>query len=212
MGVRAGIQIYDWTKHNSEVRWGMEVGRARMAIGRGAKGRRFWRSRTVWLGFFALATFMFVACTSGSAATDPVPDFELALFENENHTRGEVLRLSDLRGSPVVLNFWYPSCPPCRAEMPDLEKAFQKYKDKGVEFIGVEELILDTVEDGQEFVSEIGVSYALGPDEDGDLIAAYNITGFPTTFFLDENHNIVRKWTGILNAEKIEELIEELLD
>ena len=184
--------------------------RARMATGRGAKGRRFWRSRAAWLGFFALATFALVACTGRSA--EAAPDFELVLFETENHRRGEILRLSDLQGNPVVVNFWYPSCAPCVAEMPDLEEAFQKHKAEGVEFIGVEELILDTVEDGQVFVTEIGVTYALGPDEDGTLIEAYNLTGFPTTFFLDEDQNIVRRWTGILTAEKIEELIQELLN
>ena len=178
-----------------------------LLLGRVLPQRSPVRSRVGWLGLSVLGAFLFVACSGGNA-----PDFQIELFENENHARGEKLRLSDLRGQPVVVNFWYPSCPPCRAEMPDLEKAFQAHRGDGVEFIGVQELILDTVEDGQDFVSEIGVSYALGPDEEGDLIVAYNITGFPTTVFIDRDQNIVRKWTGILNAEKIEELIAELLN
>ncbi len=143
---------------------------------------------------------------------DAAPDFELTLFGNANHEAGETLRLSDLQGRPVVLNFWYPSCPPCRAEMPDLEEAFQAHRGQGVEFVGVEELILDTVQDGQDFVDEIGVTYALGADVEGDLIKEYGIVGFPTTVFIDRDQKIVRKWTGILNAEKIAELIGELLD
>ena len=149
-----------------------------------------------------------VACSGGEAA----PDFEIVLFETPNHEAGEVLRLSDLQGRPVVLNFWYPSCPPCRAEMPDLEEAFQANRGQGVEFVGVEELILDTVEDGREFVDEIGVTYELDADVEGDLIAEYGIIGFPTTVFIDRDQQIVRKWTGILNAEKIDELIGDLLD
>ena len=191
---------------------------------------RFLRSPKGWLGFLIFAAAVAVACSGGEAATaapsagsndtalaterpaDLAPDFEIVLFETPNHKAGEVLRLSDLRGRPVVVNFWYPSCPPCRAEMPDLEKAFQAHRGDGVEFVGVEELILDTVEDGQAFVDQIGVTYALGADVEGDLIQAYGIIGFPTTVFIDRDQKIVRKWTGILNAEKIDELIGDLLD
>ena len=198
--------------------------------GRGFTTPRFLRSPKGWLGFLIFAAAVAVACSGGDVApaapspgsseTSPVtersedaaPDFELTLFETANHRAGETLQLSHLQGKPVVLNFWYPSCPPCRAEMPDLEQAFQAYRGQGVEFVGVEELILDTVEDGQDFVDEIGVTYALGPDVEGDLIQEYGIIGFPTTFFIDRDGEIVRKWTGILNAEKIAELIGELLD
>ena len=188
----------------------------------------FQRRRGGWLVFLAIASAVAVACAGGEASVGPqaavigaqsaeadadvAPDFEIVLFENANHRAGETLRLSDLRGQPVVVNFWYPSCPPCRAEMPDLEQAFQDHREQGVEFIGVQELILDTVEDGQDFVDEIGISYAVGPDLEGELIAKYGISGFPTTVFIDRDQKIVRKWTGILNAEKIDELIAELLN
>ncbi len=200
---------------------------------RGFSTLRFLRSPRGWLGFLIFGAAVAVACSGGDAApaspaapspgstetslaterpADAAPDFELILFETANHKAGETLRLSDLQGSPVVVNFWYPSCPPCRAEMPDLEEAFQAHRGQGVEFVGVEELILDTVEDGQDFVNEIGVTYALGADVEGDLIQEYGIIGFPTTVFIDRDQQIVRKWTGILNAEKIAELIGELLD
>ena len=203
---------------------------------RGFSTPGFLRSRKGWLGFLIFAAAVAVACSGGDAAptspaapaapspgsndaslaaerpADAAPDFEIVLFETPNHKAGETLRLSDLQGRPVVLNFWYPSCGPCRAEMPDLEEAFQAHRGQGVAFVGVQELILDTVEDGQDFVTEIGVTYALGPDIEGDLIQEYGIVGFPTTVFIDRDQKIVRKWTGILNAEKIAELIGDLLD
>lgn len=146
-------------------------------------------------------------------APDAAPDFELVLFETPNHEKGEVLRLSDLAGHPVVLNFWFPSCPPCAAEMPDFEASFQKHKTDGVEFIGVQLLGLDTAEDGQKFTTDIGVTYALGPDTTSEITTKlYKVSGFPATFFLDREHRIVREWTGILDAGKIEELIQDLLD
>ena len=142
---------------------------------------------------------------------DAAPDFELTLFETENHSAGEILKLSDLTGRPVVVNFWFPSCPPCVAEMPDLEAAFNKHKADGVEFIGVQLIGLDSAADGQEFVNEVGVTYALGADV-GSIIRDYKVTGFPSTIFLDSQHNTVRKWTGILDSAKIEELIGDLLN
>ena len=82
----------------------------------------------------------------------------------------------------------------------------------GVEFVGIQLVGLDSVNDGQEFVELLDVNYALGPDEDGAIIRDYKVTGFPTTWFIDENHQVSRKWTGILTEDKLEELIEELLN
>ena len=144
-------------------------------------------------------------------AAETVPDFELALFSNENHAEGEMVSLSDFTGRPVVLNFWFPSCPPCRAEMPDFEAAFLRHKDTGLQFIGVQQVGLDSARDGQEFIDEIGISYAIGPDVDSTIFLAYEITSFPTTYFLDRGHNVVRKWQGPLNEEKLEEFIAVLL-
>ena len=200
--------------------------------------RRVRTSRTAWLGLFVVIAFLFVACggvepaaedadvgTADVAASpvgkeaketrksgDAAPDFEITLFENENHQRGEMIRLSQFQGKPVVVNFWFPSCPPCAAEMPDFEAAFKAHKADGVEFIGIQLVGLDTVDDGQDFVREIGVTYALGADESGDIIRDYKVTGFPSTAFLDRDHNIIRKWTGFLDRAKIEELVQELLD
>lgn len=189
------------------------------------------------VGAVALGLFVFAACSTGATAApeasdadtaenpvaatvekpetngrdlDPAPEFVLALHGNENHEKGEPLKLSDLKGKPVVVNFWFPSCPPCRLEMPDLEAAFQVHKGD-VEFIGVQQLGLDSIEDGQDFVDDFGLTFAVGPDETGDVIRDYKLIAFPSTYFLDKDHNIVNKWSGALNAEKIEELIQDIL-
>ena len=143
------------------------------------------------------------------------PDFELALFANDDHEAGETIILSDFAGQPVVLNFWFPSCPPCVAEMPEFEEAYQQFKGDGVEFIGVQLLGLDTSEDGQAFVEQLNVNYALGPDETADssseIVKNYGVSGFPTTVFIDRDGNISRTWSGPLNLEKLQELIREIL-
>ena len=144
-------------------------------------------------------------------SADTAPDFQIVLFQTALHDAGENLRLSDLKGAPVVVNFWFPSCPPCRAEMPDLEKVFQNHRKDGVEFVGVQLLGLDSEEDGQEFVAEVGVNFAIGADEDGSIFQAYEVRGFPTTVFIDSDLRIARSWTGPLNEEKLEEFVQELL-
>ena len=181
----------------------------------GTRGPAIITLRSAWFVVVALITVLIAACGSEvSRSADAAPDFELALFENGDHSNGEVLSLSDLVGKPVVLNHWFPSCPPCVAEMPDFEEAYQKYKDE-VEFIGVQNMGVDTAEDGQEFVNQLGVTYAVGPDNNPnneiEIFIAHKITGFPTTEFLNKEHEVVRKWNGLLDAEKLDELIQELL-
>ena len=173
-------------------------------------------SRRGMFGIVAFSALFLAACSAGVQTTkvgdfDVAPDFELAVFENINYERGELVSVSGFEGKPVIVNFWYPSCPPCRLEMPDLEATFNKFKDDGVEFIGVQSLILDTIEEGQEFIDEFGITYAVGPDEDGSILIDYGAVNFPTTIFLDKNHEIVKVWAGLLTAEKLEELIAPLI-
>ena len=185
-----------------------------------SKGLKSWLmslSRLHIAGLIGLTAFVLVACStaaapaeSGDAPEDLAPEFEIELFSNVNHQAGESLKMSDLKGRPVVLNFWFPSCPPCVAEMPDLQKSFERHNGD-VAFVGVQLIGLDTAADGQDFVDQLGVTYALGPDE-GIIIRDYSVAGFPTTVFIDKDHRVVRKWTGILNEEKLEELIGDILN
>ena len=153
--------------------------------------------------------------TDTEDALDDAPDFELVLFGNDDHVAGETIRLSEFAGKPVVLNFWFPSCPPCVAEMPDFETAYQEFKDDGVEFIGIQLVGLDSVDDGQEFVNKIGVNYSVGPDKIGDkmgeIVMEYMISGFPTTVLIDRDGNIHRRWSGALDLERLRELIHEIM-
>ena len=165
--------------------------------------------------FVVIAALLAAACTTSGVPTgrgdESAPDFELEVFGNENYEKGEVVQLSQYEGQPVVINFWYPSCPPCRLEMPDLEATWQKHKDDGLQFIGIQSLSLDTVEEGQEFVDEFGITYAIGPDAEGKILIDYNAVHWPTTVFLDKNHEVVRSWAGVLTEEKLDEIVAPLL-
>ena len=166
----------------------------------------------------ALAALTMILALIAAACADDAPtapDFELALFANGDYQAGETLSLSELSGRPVVLNFWFPSCPPCVAEMPHFEEAYQRFKADGVAFIGVQLLGLDTAEDGQRFVERLGVNYALGADEQdgvfGEIVKDYGVSGFPTTVFIDRERRIRRTWTGALDSDTLDEFIRETL-
>ena len=168
-----------------------------------------------WLApaLLSLVAMLLPLAACGSDSPETAPDFEITLFVNENHGEGEVFSLSENQGQPAVVNFWYPSCPPCRIEMPHFEQASKKYRESGLHFVAVQTLGLDTVQDGQDFVEDFELTFAIGPDTpEGDIVREYEVRHYPSTFFLNENHEIVETWSGPLNEEKLEELIQLVLN
>lgn len=134
------------------------------------------------------------------------PDFSLGLLEG-----GEVT-LSELRGKPVVINVWASWCPPCRAEMPTLEKSYRIYKEMGVVVIGVNTTYQDSEKDAAAFVKEFGLTFPIALDRDGVVSKNYLITGLPTTFFID-SQGIIRTVIvgGPMSEAVIQTNIEALL-
>jgi cytochrome c biogenesis protein CcmG/thiol:disulfide interchange protein DsbE len=116
------------------------------------------------------------------------PSFTLTLFG------GKMIKLEDIRGKVVFLNFWASWCPPCRAEARTLEVAWKKYKDRGVIFLGVN--IQDKEEDARAFIQEFGITYMNGTDETGRVAIDYGVWGIPETFFIDGQGRITYKHVG----------------
>ena len=113
-------------------------------------------------------------------------------------------------GKPVLVNFWFPSCPPCTAELPDLQAAYEKYGDQVV-FIGIQQLGLDSPTSGAAFLEELGITYPSLPDTDSKVQFAYEVFSYPTTVFLTKNHDIGREWIGLIGAEDLAEQLEILI-
>ena len=131
-------------------------------------------------------------------------------FSGETFKHG-TFDTSELVGRPIVINFWYPSCPPCRAEIPNFEHAYQKYGTPGggdVAFVGIQALGLDTVTEGEQFLEDIGATYPGLPDINGDIHASFQIIAAPTTFFLDREHNIVGVHQGYMRHDDLTEMME----
>ncbi len=105
------------------------------------------------------------------------PDFTLGDLE------GNQVSLSDFRGKTVFINFWATWCPPCRAEMPEMEAVYQEYKDKGVVVIGVD--ISEPESTVRQYIQRGGFSWIIVLDSTGEVAANYKITSIPTSFFID---------------------------
>ena len=114
----------------------------------------------------------------------PAPDLTLTLFdEYRGDLPGETVKLSDLRGKGVVLNFWASWCKPCEEEAADLEAAWRKYKDKGIVFVGVD--YLDQDPSAKRYLEKFDITFANGPDLASKISKRYTIRGVPETFFID---------------------------
>ncbi len=123
------------------------------------------------------------------------PAFTVSLW---NGTPGQKLRLADLKGKPVVLNFWASWCDNCQQEAPLLQSAAQQYRAQGVVFVGL--AYADTPEHGKPFLQKYGVTYPSGPDADGSISVAYGVTGVPETIFIGRDGKIASQTPGGLDA------------
>ncbi len=159
------------------------------------------------LGLAVLRTGRSASITAALArgARPPAPAFRLATLE------GRTLDLGELRGRPVVLNFWASWCGPCKEEAPLLERVWKTYRDRGLVVVGVN--IQDLEADARRFVRENGITYPNVRDRDGRVNRAYGVTGVPETFFIDPAGRIVRKFPGaVVTWRPWEEAVEQLLE
>ena len=115
------------------------------------------------------------------------PDFTMSLYN------GGTLHLGSLRGKTVVLNFWWSGCDPCKQEAPILERQWRAWKNKGVVFVGVDELDDPSTAVPRQFLKTYHVSYPNGWDP-GDVDIQYGTTGQPETFFITPHGVIKNKY------------------
>ena len=109
----------------------------------------------------------------------------------------------------VLVNVWASWCPPCRDEAPTLERAWQRYRGRGVVLVGLD--VWDGEQDARDFLRRFGVTYPNGPDTDGSAAIGYGLTGIPETYFIRPDGTMARHWVGPLTDQQIEAFIEELL-
>ena len=139
---------------------------------------------------------------TGSKLGQYAPDFET------EYLNGTKFHLYELRGKPVILNFWASWCPPCVREMPILGDFYIEHKDE-ILVIGIN--LGEKDQAIERFLKRVNVSFPIVKDKNNSIEGRYNLIIRPTTYFIDENGVIVDKRLGELKKEEIEERGRKLL-
>jgi cytochrome c biogenesis protein CcmG/thiol:disulfide interchange protein DsbE len=174
------------------------------------------RRRMIWLlvvvglilAFVAVLAFGLRPQTSTVLQGRPAPNFELTAFNRE--FEGQHFSLADMRGQVVVVNFWASWCVECDKEMALLEQAWHDYRDRGVWFIGVDYLDIDS--EGLAYLDRYGITYPNGPDIGSRIFQDYQCTGVPETFFIDQEGIIQHVQIGPITQPQLYELLDQLIE
>ena len=178
----------------------------------------------------AVVTFLLVACGGDSddtsqklpsiatgsevqMAQDLAPNFDITLFQGEAKLGGTDLNVRQFQGKPLIINFWAGLCPPCRAELPDLQEFYDEFSDR-VTLVGVDIGLftgLGSVQDAKDLLEELQISYPVGFTDDSSVISKYKVFGMPTTIFIDANGEIFKNWGGALNSSVLRKQTNAML-
>jgi len=174
-----------------------------------------------WFGLSVLVVLLGVAwtlrssvpagATTGGLTPSPrvgfaAPDFTLDLLG------GGQVTLSELRGKAVVLNLWASWCPPCRAEMPTLQRVYEANRVRGLEILAVNTTFQDTEADATEFVRALGLTFPVAMDRTGEVSRSYLLRALPTTFFIDRQ-GVIRQVVlgGPMSETTVQTAVEGVL-
>jgi len=143
------------------------------------------------------------SCSPPAQVSFPAPELEMISVD------GEIVRLNEYNGQVVVLNTWATWCPPCRAEMPDLEAFHQLYQDQGLTLIGIN--IGETVEQVRTFIQSYQLTFQVWLDPDESSLRAFNTISLPSTFVIDRSGQVRLIWSGMTCFDQLESNVTPLI-
>jgi cytochrome c biogenesis protein CcmG/thiol:disulfide interchange protein DsbE len=154
----------------------------------------------------AILAWRLVSAASAPAALigSPAPDFALADLD------GHPLRLADLRGRPVIVNFWASWCGPCVEEFPLLQRAVVEHRDQRLAVVGI--VFQDRSEAARAFLQRLGASWPSAMDPAGKVAEAYGIYAPPESFFIDASGKVAGRQIGQLSAGDLDTQLATILD
>ncbi|GAB6172643.1 redoxin domain-containing protein [Paradesulfitobacterium aromaticivorans] len=140
--------------------------------------------------------------TVGLEKGNLAPDFELRTVD------GKAMKLSSLRGKKVIVNFWATWCPPCRLEMPEMEKFYTKNKNEGIEILAVNLTKAEKSRaDVPAFIEAYGITFPVLLDENSDVARLYKVSSIPASYILDTQGVIREKIVGPMTYEVMEKML-----
>ena len=171
-------------------------------------------SRLWLLAAVAIAAAVILVACDNAVEEDVLPDLAISISQGDSAVRESDVLLSEIvgAGKPVVVNFWAALCAPCRLEMPEFQRIYER-RAGDVTIVGVDigpQWRLGTREQGEALLTELGITYPAGTTSDADVNVKFNILGMPTTVFIDSDGRLIRTWTGLLTEAKIDDFIDEL--
>lgn len=134
----------------------------------------------------------------------PAPAFELRDMDDKIHT------LADYKGKPLIVNFWATWCPPCRAELPSMNRAWAKVKDEGIAMIAIN--IGEDEDSIFAFTAQYPIDFTVLLDEESEQLSPWQISGLPTTYVIDPEGRVVfqamgdREWDNDKLLDKVRAL------
>lgn len=134
--------------------------------------------------------------------TPLAPDFSLKDVDGKSH------KLSDYRGKVVMINFWASWCPPCRFELPSMERAYNKLKQHGVEFLAIN--LGEDVDTIFTFTADYPVSFPLLMDIDSSVSDKYPVIGLPTSYFVSPEGRLIYRAIGSREWDE-KEILEKII-
>ncbi|MBW7652049.1 redoxin domain-containing protein [Anoxybacillus sp. ST4] len=140
--------------------------------------------------------------TTGIQIGMKAPDFSLETID------GKTVQLSQFHGKIVIVNFWATWCPPCRAEMPDMQTFYEKYHNQ-VEIVAVNVMVRDSREKVSQFIKDYRLTFPVVLDVDGHVMKQYEIQPIPTSFIIDRQGMIREKQIGPMSYEQMVQYVEK---
>ncbi len=146
-----------------------------------------------------------VAAKEGLNQGELAPDFELTRLS------GEKVRLSELKGKKVIINFWATWCPPCKAEMPHMQNYYENHaEENNVEILAVNLTSGDRVKNVEEFVKDYGLTFPIPMDTEGKVGQMYQAVTIPTSYMIDTTGHIQNKIVGPMDENMMIDFINNL--
>ncbi len=142
--------------------------------------------------------------STGLGVGDAAPNFSLTTLD------GKQVSLSSLRGKPVMLNFWYATCPGCLQEIPGLQRFYAAQQAAGKDFVILSVNVVDDAQTAQQFVQTNGLTYTLALDNNQQVQRLYNLTATPTSYFIDRQGIIRATVVGPVDESTLQQDVAEI--